>query len=236
MKERHLSDAKRFLLTLLATTFSIILTFGTSAIIERRHKAAAKKEMVMMIIYDFDKTLEQAQYADSVLQQAGVAEMEIAQHPEYYDSLRPQIMSAVGVTQTEFSETTEKIFSSNIETFNTLGNVNFVHEVSAFYHNRRMYKQLVFDELLTLIQNSRIMFSVENLLEVSFPMYSLYSWQGLVAMRAVRNRCVQMMNVNEKELEKFSQRRTVTEDISKEDSIILEQRIQDMLEFSRMNR
>jgi hypothetical protein len=236
MKEKHLSDAKRFLLTLLATTFSIILTFGTSAIIERRHKAAAKKEMVMMIIYDFDKTLEQAQYADSVLQQAGVAEMEIAQHPEYYDSLRPQIMSAVGVTQTEFSETTEKIFSSNIETFNTLGNVNFVHEVSAFYHNRRMYKQLVFDELLTLIQNSRIMFSVENLLEVSFPMYSLYSWQGLVAMRAVRNRCVQMMNVNEKELEKFSQRRTVTEDISKEDSIILEQRIQDMLEFSRMNR
>ena len=48
MKEKHLSDAKRFLLTLLATTFSIILTFGTSAIIERRHKAAAKKEMVMM--------------------------------------------------------------------------------------------------------------------------------------------------------------------------------------------
>ena len=236
MKEKHLSDTKRFLLTLLATTFSIILTFGTSAIIERRHKAAAKKEMVMMIIYDFDKTLELAQYADSVLQQAGVAEMEVAQHPEYYDSLRPQIMSAVGVTQTEFSETTENIFSSNIETFNTLGNVNFVHEVSAFYHHRRMYKQLVFDELLTQVQNSPIMFSVENLLEISFPIYSLYSWQGLVAMRAIRNRCVQMMNVNEKELEKFSQRRTVTEDISKEDSIILEQRIQDMLEFSRMNR
>lgn len=235
MKEKHLSDAKRFLLTLLATTFSIILTFGTSAILDKRHKEIAKKEMVMMIIYDFDKTLEQAQYADSVLQQAGVAEMEIAQHPEYYDSLRPQIMSAVGVTQTEFSETTEKIFSSNIETFNTLGNVNFVHEVSAFYHHRRMYKQLVFDELLTLIQNSRIMFSVENLLEVSFPMYSLYSWQGLVAMRAVRNRCVQMMNVSEKELKEFSQQRTVTEGISKEDSIMLEQRVQDMLELSRMN-
>lgn len=48
MKEKRTSDTKRFLLTLLATTFSIILTFGTSAIIERRHKAAAKKEMVMM--------------------------------------------------------------------------------------------------------------------------------------------------------------------------------------------
>ena len=47
MKEKHLSDTKRFLLTLLATTFSIILTFGTSAIIERRHKAAAKKEKTL---------------------------------------------------------------------------------------------------------------------------------------------------------------------------------------------
>ncbi len=53
MKEKPSSGIKQFLLTLLATTFSIILTFGTSAIIERRHKAAAKKEMAMMIIYDF---------------------------------------------------------------------------------------------------------------------------------------------------------------------------------------
>ena len=34
MKEKPSSGTKQFLLTLLATTFSIILTFGTSAIIE----------------------------------------------------------------------------------------------------------------------------------------------------------------------------------------------------------
>ena len=70
MKEKPSSGTKQFLLTLLATTFSIILTFGTSAIIDRRHKAAAKKEMVMMIIYDFDKTIEQAQEAESAIHQA----------------------------------------------------------------------------------------------------------------------------------------------------------------------
>ena len=233
MKEKQSSDTKQFLLTLLATTFSIILTFGTSAIIERRNKTAAKKEMTMMIIYDFDKTLALAQYADSVLQQASVAEMEIARHPEYYDSLRPQIMSAVEVAMTDFSETTENIFSSNIETFNTLGNVNFVHEVSAFYHYRRIQKQLVFDELMTQIQSTQIAFSTENLLEVSFPMYSLYSWQGLVVLRAIRNRCVQMMNVNEKELEKFSQQRVETEDYSEEDELIRAQRLKNMMEFGR---
>ena len=234
MKEKRSSNTKQFLLTLLATTISIILTFGTSAIIDRRHKEAAKKEMVMMIIYDFDKTLELAQYADSVLQQASVTEMEIAQHPEYYDSLRPQIMSALVVASTEFSETTENIFSSNIETFSTLGNVNFVHEVSAFYHHRRVHKQIVFDELMTQIQNSRIMFSAENLLEVSFPMHSLYSWQGLVIMRTIRNRCVQMMNIDEKELEKFSQRRVETENFSEEDELIRSQRLKIMMEFGKI--
>ena len=70
MKESKSSNLKQFLLSLLATTVSIVLTFGTSAVIEKRHKEAAKREMVMMIIYDFDKTIEQVQNADSLLHQA----------------------------------------------------------------------------------------------------------------------------------------------------------------------
>ena len=62
---RNSDTMKQFLLSLIATTISIILTFGTSAIIENRHREAAKREMVMMIIYDFDKTIEQVQYADN---------------------------------------------------------------------------------------------------------------------------------------------------------------------------
>ena len=88
--------------------------------------------------------------------------------------------------------------------------------------------------MLTQVQNSPIMFSVENLLEVSFPIYSLYSWQGLVTMRAIRNRCVQMMNVNEKELEKFSQQRVETEDYSEEDELIRLQRLEKMIEFGKI--
>ena len=56
---------QQFLLMLLATTISIVLTFGTSAFLDKRKKEAEKKEMVMMIIYDFDKTIEQVQHIDS---------------------------------------------------------------------------------------------------------------------------------------------------------------------------
>ena len=86
MKEKPSSDTKQFLLTLLATTISIILTFGTSAVIDKRHKEAAKKEMVMMILYDFDKTIDQVQHADSIFWQALKAQQDAILHPEHFYS------------------------------------------------------------------------------------------------------------------------------------------------------
>ena len=206
MKEKPSSGTKQFLLTLLATTFSIILTFGTSAIIDRRHKEAAKKEMVMMIIYDFDKTIEQAQEAESAIHQAKEVELEVARHPEYFDSLRFYIMPAVTVASEEFSETTENIFSSNIETFNTLGNVNFVHEVSSFYSQRRSYQQ-VLDELKKKVLESGYAQYIENFLDIGFPTYYYTSYSFLKSFQATRNRCMQMMKVSEEELKEFMSRR-----------------------------
>lgn len=48
---------KNFLLTLAATTVSIVLTFGTSAIIDHKKKNAAKREMVLMIMYDMKEAI-----------------------------------------------------------------------------------------------------------------------------------------------------------------------------------
>ena len=217
MKEKPSSGTKQFLLTLLATTFSIILTFGTSAIIDRRHKEAAKKEMVMMIIYDFDKTIEQVQEAQSAIHQAREAELEVARHPEYYDSLRFDIMPAVTVASEEFSETTENIFSSNIETFNTLGNVNFVHEVSSFYSLRRSYQQQVLDELKKDVLQSQYAQNIEGFLDIGFPMYYFTSYVVLKSLQTTRNRCMQMMKVSEEELKEFSQMRSVNNEHSEEE-------------------
>ena len=214
MKEKPSSDTKQFLLTLLATTFSIILTFGTSAIIDRRHKEAAKKEMVMMIIYDFDKTIEQVQYVDSVFRQAFKAQQDAILHPEHFNSYYSTFMTSVQLTYTEFSETTEMVFSSNIETFNTLGNVNFIHEVSAFYNLRRFYQENVMDEFKNEVYGSGIAQSLENLIKVSFPDHYI-------------NNC-------EEELKEFSRLRSVVEDeVSEEDERIHEQAVQEFIEAEK---
>ncbi len=229
MKEKPSFGTRQFLLTLLATTFSIILTFGTSAIIDRRHKEAAKKEMVMMILYDFDKTIEQAQEAESAIHQAKEAELEVARHPEYYDSLRFYIMPAVTVASEEFSETTENIFSSNIETFNTLGNVNFVHEVSSFYSQRRSYQQ-VLDELKKKVLGSGYAQYIESFLDIGFPTYYYTSYSFLKSFQATRNRCMQMMKVSEEELKEFSNQRLVNEDHSEDPGSTNEQMLMELFE------
>jgi hypothetical protein len=47
-----------FFRTFLATTISIVLTFGTSAVLERREKKQSQKQMCMMLLHDIDESME----------------------------------------------------------------------------------------------------------------------------------------------------------------------------------
>ena len=229
------STVEQFWLALVATTVSIILTFGTNAIIEHCQKEKAKREMVLMIIYDFDKTIERVQQADTLLQQAYKAQQEIALHPERFDSLMPCIISAIPIINEEFAETTETIFSSNIETFNTLGNVNFVHEVSAFYNARHYYQENLLDEYEKDIVGSGVTGSLEALFSVDFPMHYLTNKQSLMDLKRIRNRCMQMMKVGEEELKEFSRQRVVEDDdVSEEDERIHNLTIQECMEAEKI--
>ena len=138
-----MSSAKQFLLSLLATSVSIILTFGTAAIIDYNKKQAAKKEMVMMIISDMDNSIELVEKIDTGLHECRRLQNEIAIHPEQFDSKRVNLAAGMSMIFNEFPETTERIFTSSIETFNTIGDVNFVNEVSSFYMSRNNYKKMM---------------------------------------------------------------------------------------------
>ena len=50
---------KSFLTSVLGTTISILLTFGTSALIERKVKADVQRQTAMMVIHDIDMCIDQ---------------------------------------------------------------------------------------------------------------------------------------------------------------------------------
>ena len=63
--------------------------------------------------------------------------------------MRFQLLSHI--PSIDYTETTERIFSSNIETINTVGNVLFTENVAEFYQKRQLYKTLVSDSIFNEI-------------------------------------------------------------------------------------
>ena len=67
-KKDSMNDSMRnFLLSLLATTISIALTFGTAAIIEKNKDKQDKHEIVMMLMYDMCNSLKSIENSELVL-------------------------------------------------------------------------------------------------------------------------------------------------------------------------
>ena len=62
-----MSSMKQFLLSILATTVSIALTFGTAAIVDGKKKQKEKREIVMMVMYDMYTSLKPVEKSDSMI-------------------------------------------------------------------------------------------------------------------------------------------------------------------------
>ena len=224
-----MSSVKQFFLSLLATSVSIILTFGTAAIIDHNKKESSKKEMVKMVISDFDKTIDFLMKTDTAFRKISRMQLEVANHPERFDSLRfivPITMSHIGI---EFPETTEKIFTSSIETFSTIGNANFVNEVSSFYIYRNHYKNDVMDHLKKELEEKEAIATLKGLLSVNFSEYVYENWAMLKSLKMIRDKCMQMMNVTEQDMQAFSKQQQIDEEIGSEDSDTLQRLYEEWL-------
>ena len=73
-----LSTVKQILLSIVATTISIVLTFGTAAFLDERKKQEEKREMTMVLLYDLASGIEQVEKADSSLRAAFDDQVEVA--------------------------------------------------------------------------------------------------------------------------------------------------------------
>lgn len=199
-----------FLLSLVATTISIILTFGTAYFIDRNKKENDKLEIAKMLIYDMDMTIRTVEENDSVLSYLSRLSQEIAQHPESFDSLKYDFLAVGSLTWDRFPETTERIFSTSIETINTIGNANFVSEVSSFYISRKEYKRQISESLDEAIRKNRGMKdSLQVILDMDFPFYAILNAGFLVDMIKCRNRSMRLLGISKEDMKAFAKRQKI---------------------------
>ena len=195
---------KYFLPSLLATTVSIALTFGTAAVIDRHKKQKEKLEIVMMVMYDMYHSLNSVEKADSMLFQSMKLQLQLAEDSTQFKDLRFQF--GFLMPKIDFTETTERIFTSSIETIHTVGNVLFTENVTEFYQCRQLYKTTICDSIYNEAKDSSLS-SFERILDFNYFDYVLLSKDLSRIMRSLFSQCKQMMEVTDEKLEDYRRKR-----------------------------
>lgn len=195
-----MSTLKTFMMSLAATTVSIILTFGTSAIIERHKLKSEKRDMVMMIMYDMKETIAEVSQSIDEMKAFNDLQIEVMAHPQEFDE--KNILLAAHTPTLLYTTTTESIFKSNIETINTIGNILFVQTVSSFYDIRRQFKAEIAEQFAR--NASHALDHYESLAGFDSAQYIFYGESLLISMQRFFDQCKLMMKVEDKELEVYS--------------------------------
>ncbi len=192
---------KDLLMTFIATTFSIVLTFGTAALIDKKQKEESKRQMVMYVLYDMNRSIELVEHIDSMLREGLELQIEVARDTSLFEQKRFFFNHCM--PNEHFDNTTAQIFSSNFETLNTLDNVRFVEMISTFYHDRDSYESMIIDSCRNEFLQKSHCWDLQEALEFPYSTYIFMS--GLVgeSLKEDFQQCKELMGVSDEEFAAF---------------------------------
>ena len=206
-----MASLKQFLLSLFATTVSIILTFGTAAIIDNQKKENEKHQILLMVLCDMKTSLDEIQRADSTIREFVDAQAAFLANPDSFETNGLQLQ--MYFMQLDYNKTVENIFNSNIESINTIGNINFVDKASDFYRMRDYYNENVVATFSKMIERG-ITTDYDSLVNARADAETHYFVSASNAKVLERNyrACKMLTNVSDEELEAYYKSRTKIED------------------------
>ena len=137
-------------------------------------------------------------------------QFQVAEDPSLFKEKYLEIVT--NLPTIEYTETIERIFSSNIETINTVGNVFFTEKVAEFYNLRRYYKQYVSDSVYSRVLRQNVLSTLEDLLEYNYFTDAIMSNSLMWDMRRMYGLCQQMMNVTDEEIDAYIKKRETIEE------------------------
>ena len=159
----------------------------------------------MMVMYDMYNSLKSIENADSTIQQAMDVQLQIAEDTTKFEALRFKF--ALLMPKAEYTETTERIFSTSIETINTVGNVLFTENVAEFYQMRKYYKTSVCDSIANDITRSQPFSSLKNSLDFEYSFHAIVSSGVLKGMQRLYAQCKQMMEISDEDIDAYREQR-----------------------------
>ena len=142
-------DWRQFLVSVLGTAIGVALTFIVNARLEHRNKVQAQRLTAIMVIHDIDNTIDILKdWKDEEEQEGEWFRIALKQRDRLevmpYDTLST-ILTYLTESYVDFSFDTskEKIFNSDLDTWQNLGNMAFLDNVQEFYHSRQSFQEMV---------------------------------------------------------------------------------------------
>lgn len=216
----------------LGTVIGIVLTFGTSAWLEYREKQEMERTAALMVIHnldsfceELDETVKGLQPIDSICAKVLDAKDRLETVPE--DTLQLFVNSFLSHFFNTYDQTAETIFSSNIETWKSIDNREFIELVGNCFSGKRLIVK--FQERLQAEKNDMTDLFLKTIVFADKPAESVHEKAaailrsatfctfikkqhsfylpslklGLNILREKTDKCKQMMNVTDEELQQF---------------------------------
>ena len=134
---------ERFLITVLGTAIGVALTFVVNGAVSRHNKAQAQRLTAIMVIHDIDNSVEIMKNMKAEEERNGELLRSALKQRDHlegmpFDSLY-SVLSILAASHSDFNFDTskEKIFNSDLDTWQNLGNMAFLDNAQNFYHYRK---------------------------------------------------------------------------------------------------
>lgn len=144
------SVTKELLMSVIGTTISIVLTFGTAYLIDNHQRKAEGRDIAMMVIHDIDQYVEIFREEAEEDTERHDLTMYVLEHIDSIEAIPSDTIDTVisYISYLEgngykFDESVEKTFQSNQDIWRSIDAPSFIDKARAYFHNRRMIFQFL---------------------------------------------------------------------------------------------
>ena len=142
-------DWKQFLVSVLGTAIGVGLTFFVSGVQENHRKARAQRLTAIMVIHDVDNTIdimkrlkEDEEKGIKLIQTVQKTQDNLDAVP--YDTLSQAINYLLSDDRDfRFDTSKERIFNSDLDTWQNLGSTKFIDNIQSFFYERQIMQELL---------------------------------------------------------------------------------------------
>ena len=137
----------QFVIGVLGTAIGVALTFGLNGMMESRKQERAQRLTAIMVIHDIDNTIDELKGMKESEEKSCKLLEYATEHKGHFDKVPfDTLISIINTLLTRRSEfrfenSKEKIFNSDLDTWQNLGNMKFIDNVQSFFYDRQTFQE-----------------------------------------------------------------------------------------------